>query len=385
MKKQWMLLVAALTFFVTCSIAQTTQQQPGPEQGGPAASSPNTNPGATIPPDGSNSPSAQAPSDSSAAGKESGTAMPNSDTAASGSAQPKMSDSDLQSAVRSKLSSDPAFANVQATVENGKVTLDGSVNSKEDKKRVKEQVKSVAGVKKVKEHLSLNAAENQAKPTASGTGPGMAMLGDQDSPQSSAGSDQNTAGSTAGNSQTSANPSSQAPSATTPEAGSMGSGQTGTSPSQGDTTAMPQSDNSASSTSAGDTMTLKRQIESAIKNDPSLTQSTVNVNVTDEAIDLQGTVANEDAKTNAERIAQSYAVNRKVNNHLQVTGRGNSDLQQGNSSMSNSSTTSDDNSTGGGATTYNTGNKSAGNDTGAGGYRPERESEPKATNPDNQH
>lgn len=360
MKKQWMLLWL-LVAFATVSSAQTNQQQvPGPEQGGPSVNAPtNADPGQTAP-DGSVNPSIKNPAqpgDSAPVGEAptaTGTSSgygdtdtskgtqdtstpnmaPNSDTAAD---REQMSDADLQSAVRSKLSSDPAFANVQATVENGNVTLDGTVASKDDRKRLKNEIKGVSGVRKVKENVNVGS-ETQASPAASGSGPGMAFM-NQDSMQSGSGSDQNTAGSTAGNSDTSANPSSQTPSTTAPQAGSMGAGQTGTTPSQNTGATIPQSD-SATQTSSDDTLGLQRQIQSAITNDSSLAQSTVTVNVSDSTVGLEGTVSNQTAKMNAERIAQSYAGNRKVTNNLQVTGRGNSDLSPGESSMSNSGASS---------------------------------------------
>ncbi len=228
----------------------------------------------------------------------------------------KVGDSQLQTAIKDKLAADPALANVQAVVENGKVTLDGTVNSNDDKKKAKEAVKSVAGVRSVKEHIKVNGKEGMK--TGSAAGPGMGFFAAQDAAQGNA--SQNTAGSIAGNSQTSANPTSSAPQASTPEAGSMH--QSG---------AMPDG--------RGDTMTLQKQIETAIKNDASLTDSTVSVNVTGNAIELNGTVGSNKAKTNAERIAQSYAQNRKVSDNLQVTGAGNSDLNTGHSAMSNGQAT----------------------------------------------
>ncbi len=233
----------------------------------------------------------------------------------------KVSDSDLQSAVKSKLATDPAFVNIQAAVEKGKVTLDGTVNSKEDIKKAKNAVKSIAGVRGVKEHLTVSGKEGAATgpKASSASGPGMSFLSAQDAAQGNA--SQNTAGSIAGNSQTSANPTSSAPEAQQPEAGTMQ--QSGAAPTSG----------------GGDMTTLQKQIETSIKNDPSLTNSTVGVNVSDSAINLNGTVGNSRAKMNAERIARSYAQNRKVNNNLEVTGAGNSDLNNGHSAMSNGSST----------------------------------------------
>lgn len=235
----------------------------------------------------------------------------------------KVSDSDLQNAVKSKLASDPAFANIQAAVDKGKVTLDGSVNSKEDKKKAKDAVKSIAGVRGVKEHLTVSGTKDNAPKASSASGPGMAFMSSQDAAQGNA--SQNTSGSIAGNSQTSANPTSTAPQSNAPEAGTM-----------------PQS---GATPAGGGMMTLQKQIETQIKNDPSLTDSTVSVTVSENSIDLNGTVGSSKAKTNAERIAQSYAQNKKVNDNLQVTGAGNSDLNNGHSAMSNGTPTTPSSST----------------------------------------
>jgi hypothetical protein len=66
---------------------------------------------------------------------------------------------------------------------------------------------------------------------------------------------------------------------------------------------------------------LQSQIQNALKNEPTLSSDTVNANVTDSGIDLSGTVATGKEKQTAKRIAQSYAGNRKVTDHLTVSGR----------------------------------------------------------------
>ena len=273
----------------------------------------------------------QATSGSSGADGQSGMQSANSQSTpmnrsdASTSPQPsantaKVSDSDLQNAVKSKLASDPAFADVQAAVDKGTVTLDGTVNAKADRKKARDEVKSIPGVRKVKEHLTVNGNEMKNQPkTSSSAGPANQFFSAQEAAQGNA--SQNTAGSIAGNSQTSANPTSSAPQANAPEAGNMS--QSGVSP-QG---------------THNDVTTLQKEIEREIKNDPSLTDSTVTVNVSANSIELSGTVGSNKAKMNAERIAQSQAPDRKVNNNLRVTGAGNSDLNNGHSAISNGAPT----------------------------------------------
>lgn len=302
MKKPTMFLVLALAMIFAYASAQAQHPMSGGQMGQqPGAQNPNN-------PNSPNNPN----------GPDMGPAQNQQQQANAN--MPKVSDSDLQNQVKEKLASDPAFANIQAAVDKGKVTLDGTVNSKDDKKKAKKAVESIAGVRGVKEHLAISGAQGQNAPkSSSANGPGgMAFLSPQDAAQGNA--SQNTSGSIAGNSQTSANPTSSAPQATTPEAGSMS--QSGATP----------------AAATGDMTTLQKQIETSIKNDPTLTDSSVNVNVSETAIDLNGTVGTSKAKLNAERIAQSYAQNRKVNDNLQVTGAGNSDLNNGHSAMNNGQT-----------------------------------------------
>jgi len=78
---------------------------------------------------------------------------------------------------------------------------------------------------------------------------------------------------------------------------------------------------------------LKGQIETSLKNEPTLANANVTVNVTDDQIELTGTVPTGKDKKTAKRIAQSYAGNRKVVDHLTTSGSGK------NSDMSNPSST----------------------------------------------
>ncbi len=66
---------------------------------------------------------------------------------------------------------------------------------------------------------------------------------------------------------------------------------------------------------------LQSQIENALRNEPSLSNSHVVVNVSAESIDLTGTVSSSKDKQNAERIAQSFDGNRKLNDTLMIMGQ----------------------------------------------------------------
>jgi hypothetical protein len=82
---------------------------------------------------------------------------------------------------------------------------------------------------------------------------------------------------------------------------------------------LPQSDVNAT------TADLQSKIQTAIQQDPSLSSSNINVNVTDRAVELRGTVASDAAKLSAEQIAKANAGDRKVKSHLKVGTAGSTD------------------------------------------------------------
>ncbi len=82
-------------------------------------------------------------------------------------------------------------------------------------------------------------------------------------------------------------------------------------------------------TGVTDSATLKGQLESAFQAEPTLTGSNIQVNVTDTSVELTGTVPTGKEKVTAKRIAQSYSANRKVIDHMTVSGRGNAQQSPG--------------------------------------------------------
>ncbi len=320
MRKQPTLLVLAMMLFVAYGMAQ---MQPGsgpnsqsmPGQGMPGQQDPTMHPQTGYPGD--------------TAGRDTTDSTQASDRA-------KVSDPELQSAVQSKLSGDPAFSGVQSNVENGKVELTGTVSSKDEKKRLKKEITSIAGVRGIKNDVQVNENKGSANSSQGSTG-------------SADANSQNTAGSIAGNSQSSTR---EATSPGAPSAGTADSSQTGSMSAQNSAQAgsnMPQSDTTAQSNgaqasssaagSADDSAQLQQQIDRGIKTDPSLAQSSIAVSVNDTSVNLSGTVMSDAAKKNAERIAQSYAANRKVNNNIEVMGAGTGSMNQGQPSMNESGTT----------------------------------------------
>ena len=71
-----------------------------------------------------------------------------------------------------------------------------------------------------------------------------------------------------------------------------------------------------------DAATLKAQLESEYASDPSISAAHITVNVTDTVVELTGSVPNINERTAARRIAQSYAMNRKVVDHLMINASG---------------------------------------------------------------
>ena len=63
---------------------------------------------------------------------------------------------------------------------------------------------------------------------------------------------------------------------------------------------------------------LQNEIASALARDPRLAGSTIQVNVDDTAVTLEGRAAGDEEHLQAQRLAQSYAWNRKLVDHIAV-------------------------------------------------------------------
>lgn len=93
---------------------------------------------------------------------------------------------------------------------------------------------------------------------------------------------------------------------------------------EGQSPSLPQGSAPLPSSNVADSASLKGQLDQAYQSEPSLSGSSIQVEVSDLAIQLTGSVATGKEKTTAKRIAQSYAGNRKVVEKLTVGGRNNS-------------------------------------------------------------
>ena len=260
--------------------------------------------------------------------------------------------------IETAIKNDPTLGNdnITVTVSEKTIELNGTVASKKDRQAAKKIAEQYAGNRKVKDHLTVSSSGHTGAPSASG---------------SASTSPDNTAGSISGNSQTKTPPDTSSTGAASSTTGGMaGSASTTSTDTQttGSSTATgtaqtPPSTGSAStatggvagsatgtqSTTQGTSTTgaiggntsgttgttgvtnettsaagsdLQMQIQNALKNEPTLSNDTVTVVVTDEEIALSGDVATGKEKQTARRIAQSYAGNRKVKDRLTVSGRG---------------------------------------------------------------
>jgi len=250
----------------------------------------------------------------------------------------------LAQQVQQKLSTEPALKDVQVEAKKGVVTLSGSVASKADRKHAEELAKSVPGVKKVHAKLKVNpnaaattsgAAETPA-PSAAGSEAGNteAQAGVKQGNQepgsmTSSTQAQNQGGAenrSAEQGQMNSQAQQQSPSTAQTEPGQQQSPSTAqTQPGQaqpGMTQQGVQTPNAGSNNQMGtnaNATQIQSEIQNAISQQGTLSGSNIQVNVTDTDVELTGNVATPDQKQTAERIAGSYAANRRVVNHITVS------------------------------------------------------------------
>src|SRR5215472_977654 len=71
-------------------------------------------------------------------------------------------------------------------------------------------------------------------------------------------------------------------------------------------------------TSTANTTDMQKEIQDALRKDPTLTTANINVAVTDKNVELSGTVPSKDAKSTAEQIAKAHSGGLAVKNRLKV-------------------------------------------------------------------
>lgn len=86
---------------------------------------------------------------------------------------------------------------------------------------------------------------------------------------------------------------------------------------------------------------VRSDIQTAFRNEPTLTSSNVSVNVSDDSVELNGSAPSAKDRDEAKRIAQSFAGNRRVVDNIKVAGSGADQSSTGNvgAQPDNSSTT----------------------------------------------
>ena len=116
---------------------------------------------------------------------------------------------------------------------------------------------------------------------------------------------------------------------------------TTTTSSQSGASTLPQS-SEAHAGMNNDSAQLQSQIQQAFQNESTLAGANITTNVTADTIELSGTVATGKDKQTAKRIAQSFAGNRRVVDHLTVSGKGNGNKSPMNNSDQNNPKTQGD-------------------------------------------
>lgn len=194
-------------------------------------------------------------------------------------------------------------SNVQVNQTANNIVLAGTVPTEADKEKAEQIARQNSGgmtvVNNLQASASASAATGNALPQTSATG----TAGASGSTQTAANQTGTAAGETASTG--------TAETGSSAQTGAVNSGMTAAQ------TGTPTAGGSMSSDS-----TLQSQIQTALQNEPTLSNNHLNVNVSVDTIDLSGTVATGKERQTALRIVQSYAGNRRVVDKLTVSGRG---------------------------------------------------------------
>ena len=316
MKATWVLLVLVVGAGANYLPAEILTEVQNEAQTGsqPQAGVPSAAPASQTEPQ----PSSQTTGQSSTSGAPDNSQNRDTENARKASAN----DALLERKVRDKLFAIPEFKNLNIEARNGVVTLTGTDNSAGDLSKATNVVNQVRGVRSINAKISVGSntsvAPNKSGPVNTGTG---AMA-------------PNTAGSIAGNTEQSSGRQNSAEAASQTPSGSASAGSApGTSSQQtpganaanesnANQSNVAQSNEPNSSSQVAPRMTsatqLQSQIQVALTNEPTLANSNINVNVTEDEIALSGSVSNGKERQTAERIARSFAENRRVTDHLTV-------------------------------------------------------------------
>ena len=264
----------------------TAQSATGQSSQSPASGSTTQPPASSTEPQSSPSSPGTTPSTMPQSGAAPGTSPSTSATSL------EQAKGQIQSALQQQLPSAASGVTVAIDQTTGnQITLNGAVSTEQDKQRAEDVARSAAPGATIVNNLKVGSAgENPPSASSSPLPPsGAAASGSSSSspPTSSSATSSTT----------------QPPSEVAPQ------------PSNSGQSNLPQGEEAA------DTATLQGQIQQALQNETTLSNDKVGVNVTDTEIELTGNVVTNKDKQTAKRIAQSYAGNRKVVDHLKITGK----------------------------------------------------------------
>jgi osmotically-inducible protein OsmY len=102
-------------------------------------------------------------------------------------------------------------------------------------------------------------------------------------------------------------------------------------------TQVPETPDTSSAAAVVPDKDLQNQIQNALSKEPTLSGDTVNITVSANDIEMNGSVATAREKQTATRIVQSYAGNKKVVSHLTITGRERNAAPNGNDKQTSDS------------------------------------------------
>lgn len=239
------------------------------------------------------------------------TASPCSSLSSQAGAAGATTSGDLASQIQSEICKDPTLAssNISVSQQGNQIILSGTVASMEVKDKASDIAMKYATGMSLVNNLQVSGGQAGTPPSsAGGVGGAVGGTANPGAPSTEQPAISGQAGASTSGAQTPSVSGQAGVGAQTPESGAA---QTGAQP--------------GATMSTGDDQ-LKTQIETALHQEPTLSNDHINVNLTADQIELSGTVANGKGRQTAKRIAESFAGNRKVVDHLTVTGEGRSNV-----------------------------------------------------------
>lgn len=212
---------------------------------------------------------------------------------------------DAQTQIQNAMKNDPRFStdNIMVSVSGNAINLTGEVSSKEERNAAAKVAEKYAGSFKIRNHLQVSGGPGpSSNPPPEKKPEDLVRKSNDDGVQTFAGMAGGMA--TAQNSRSRSNAAAEAANNVPSHDGEAAHTALGP-------------DGSVTGTAAGG---LQSQIQNALRNEPTLAKDHFNVSVSDDQIDVSGSVSTAKEKVTAQRIVQSYAGDRKVKDQLAVNG-----------------------------------------------------------------